>query len=109
MTTEQKKTKMAAKMRETICAYLDRFPTDAKSWRYATDEVRDLAEFAYDCLDDIMGLTDIEFPNFRKFSTPSEWNTKGREFILSAYDRMDYRVKERFYNHFSEWFNPYQK
>ena len=46
----------------------------------------------------------VEPVNFRAIETPAEWNTEGREFILTNFDRMADRTKERFYDYFREWF-----
>lgn len=95
----------AAKMRRSISKFLDRFPTDATCWSQATDEVRDLAGFAYEYLSDLMELPNVEWLDFGMMRTPSEWNAKGREYILDAFDRMNYTTKERYFEKFSSWFN----
>lgn len=75
-----------------VTKFLKRFPTDADSWANATDEVRDLARSAreiyaeFDLNVDPEGDDNrlLKAVDFRKIKTPSEWNTKGREFIMKA-------------------------
>ena len=83
--------------------FLKRFPKNATSWSQATDEVRDMARTARELLEECEGVI-VEPVNFRAVKTPAEWNTKGREFILTNFDRMADRTKERFYVYFSELF-----
>lgn len=83
--------------------FLKRFPKNATSWSQATDEVRDMARTARELLEECEGVI-VEPVDFRAVKTPAEWNTKGREFILTNFDRMADRTKERFYVYFSELF-----
>lgn len=72
-------------MKREIEKFLEQFPTDATSWAQATDEVRDLARFAREHLEEYDGVI-VEPVDFRHAKTPAEWNTKGRAFILSTFD-----------------------
>lgn len=90
-------------MRTNIERFLERFPKNATNWAQATDEVRDMARKARELLEEYEGVI-VEPVNFRTIETPAEWNTEGREFILTNFDRMADRTKERFYDYFREWF-----
>ena len=84
--------------------FLDKFPTNATSWREATDEVRDLAQASREMLDeyDDVQVDSIYFPFIK---TPAEWNTLGREAILRNYDMMSPRTQLLFFERFEDWFN----
>lgn len=90
-------------MKVQIERFLERFPKNATSWAQATDEIRDLAQTTREYLDDYEGVI-VEPVDFRSVSTPAEWNTKGRDYILTNFDRMANATKERFYDYFREWF-----
>ncbi len=93
-------------MRQKIEKFLDRFPTNATEWRDATDEVRDLSRSSREFLEEVDGIA-IEPVNFKEVKNPSEWNTKGRDSILSNFDRMSTRAKDEFYMWFYERFGVY--
>ena len=42
--------------------------------------------------------------DFKHISTPAEWNTKGRDYILANFDKMQERTRKLFYYRFYEWF-----
>lgn len=90
-------------MRTNIERFLENFPKNATNWSQATDEVRDMARKARELLEEYEGVI-VEPVNFRAIETPAEWNTEGREFILTNFDRMADRTKERFYAYFRNWF-----
>ena len=83
---------------------LDKFPTNATSWREATDEVRDLARASREMLDEYDDIT-VEVVDFTAIRTPAEWNTLGREAILRNYDMMRPRTQMLFFERFEDWFN----
>ncbi|CDN30239.1 hypothetical protein BN938_0132 [Mucinivorans hirudinis] len=91
-------------MRTKIERFLERFPTDAKTWHNATDEIRDLARTTREILEDCEKIV-FEPIDFKAIKTPAEWNTKGRAYILANFDRMDDTSKRMFYNRFREWFD----
>lgn len=91
-------------MRTKIEEFLERFPKNATCWSQATDEVRDMARTARELVEEYEGVI-VEPVDFRAVKTPAEWNTKGREFILTNFDRMADRTQERFYAYFREWFD----
>lgn len=90
-------------MRTNIERFLERFPKNATCWSQATDEVRDMARKARELLEEYEGAI-VEPVDFRALKTPTEWNTEGREFILTNFDRMADTTKERFYDYFRDWF-----
>ena len=91
-------------MLNKIERFLDKFPTNATSWREATDEVRDLARASREMLDEYDDIT-VEAVDFTAIRTPAEWNTLGREAILSNYDMMRPRTQMLFFERFEDWFN----
>ncbi len=91
-------------MLHKIEKFLEQFPTDATSWREATDEVRELACASREMLDEYDDIK-VEAVDFTATHTPSEWNTLGREAILRNYDMMRPRTQILFYERFEDWFN----
>jgi hypothetical protein len=90
-------------MKTKIEKFLERFPKDAGSWAYATDEIRDLSRESREHLEELDGII-VEPVDFRALKTPAEWNTVGRENILTNFDRMRPSTRQVFYNRFREWF-----
>ena len=91
-------------MLNKIERFLDKFPTNATSWREATDEVRDLARASREMLDEYDDIT-VEAVDFTAIRTPAEWNTLGREAILRNYNMMRPRTQMLFFERFEDWFN----
>ena len=91
-------------MIQKIEKFLEQFPTDATSWRQATDEVRDLARASREFLDEYDDIK-VEAVDFTAIKTPSEWNTLGRESIMRNYDMMSPRTQLLFFERFEDWFN----
>ena len=91
-------------MIQTIEKFLEKFPTDATSWREATDEVRDLARASREMLDeyDDVQVDSIYFPDIKD---PAEWNTRAREAVMRNYDMMSPRTQLLFFERFEDWFN----
>lgn len=84
--------------------FLSQFPDNAQSWDKATDEVRDMARWAKEHINELdMNLTEHEYEekgypalDFRIIKTPSEWNTKAKQYIRDAYNHMSERTRERY-------------
>ena len=91
-------------MLNKIERFLDKFPTNATSWREATDEVRDLARASREMLDEYDDIK-VEAVDFTAIRTPAEWNTRAREAILRNYDMMRPRTQMLFFERFEDWFN----
>ena len=91
-------------MLNKIERFLDKFPTNATSWREATDEVRDLARASREMLDEYDDIT-VESVDFTAIRTPAEWNTRAREAIMRNYDMMSPRTQLLFFERFEDWFN----
>ena len=91
-------------MLNKIERFLDKFPTNATSWREATDEVRDLARASREMLDeyDDVQVDSIYFPDIKD---PAEWNTRAREAVMRNYDMMTPRTQLLFFERFEDWFN----
>lgn len=93
--------------------FLDQFPNDATSWTEATDEVRDLARLARETHTEIDfdGLhdeweTNPDMPqplDFRELKTPSEWNTKGKEYIMNTLKKMGDQALDLFYRELKDY------
>ena len=84
--------------------FLDEFPNDAKSWRYATDEIRDIARKAKEYINELQNA-DMEACNFKSFKTPSQWNTEGKKYIMKVYNKMNERTKKEFDDYLFRSFN----
>ena len=91
-------------MLHKIEKFLEQFPTNATSWREATDEVRDLARASREMLDeyDDVQVDSIYFPDIKD---PAEWNTRAREAVMRNYDMMTPRTQLLFFERFEDWFN----
>ena len=91
-------------MLNKIERFLDKFPTNATSWREATDEVRDLARASREMLDEYDDIK-VEAVDFTAIRTPAEWNTRAREAVMRNYDMMRPRTQMLFFERFEDWFN----
>ena len=91
-------------MLNKIERFLDKFPTNATSWREATDEVRDLAQASREMLDEYDDIK-VEAVDFTATRTPAEWNTRAREAVMRNYDMMRPRTQMLFFERFEDWFN----
>ena len=91
-------------MLNKIERFLDKFPTNATSWREATDEVRDLARASREMLDEYDDIK-VEAVDFTATKTPAEWNTRAREAVMRNYDMMSPRTQLLFFERFEDWFN----
>ena len=80
---------------EDVEKFLEQFPNDAKSWRQATEEVRDIARTAREYLEEYDEIA-VEAVNFRAIKTPAEWNTKGKQFAIDTIKKMRDNTRERF-------------
>lgn len=60
------------------------YPPNAQCWRLATDEVRDLCQYARTTLD----LDDSHAVDFRVLKTPQAWNTIGIKGIVDFFTQM---------------------
>lgn len=80
---------------EDLNKFLDKFPNDAKSWRDATEEIRDIARTAREYLGELDGI-EVEAVDFRSIKKPSDWNTQGKEFIASCIKQMSDATLKRF-------------
>ena len=88
-------------MLHKIEKFLEQFPTDATSWREATDEVRELARASREMLDEYDDIK-VEAVDFTATRTPAEWNALGRESIMSNYDMMRPHTQLLFHDYFTE-------
>lgn len=91
--------------------FLSLFPDDAQSWADATDEVRDLARSAKELFNE-MHLENsgkkLQPLDFRKFDKPSEWNKKGKQYILNTFSKMSNETKKQFLKQHSELLDQYE-
>lgn len=90
-------------MKTKIEKFLEGFPKEAVCWSQATDEIRDLARTSREYLEELEDII-VEPVDFRAIKTPSEWNTKGRDYILANFNRMNDLTKKAFYERWEEWF-----
>jgi hypothetical protein len=94
-------------MKTKIENYLAKFPKDATSWAYATDEIRDMSRESRAFLEDLDEII-VEPVDFKVCKTPAEWNTKGRESIIANFDRMSSSTQRSFFYRFRELFEAAQ-
>lgn len=80
---------------EDLNKFLDKFPNDAKTWRHATGEIKDIARTAREHLSEFDGI-EVEAIDFRSIKKPSDWNTQGKEFIASCMKQMSDATLKRF-------------
>jgi hypothetical protein len=88
----------------TLKAFFKEFPNNTKKWMEATDEIRDIARTAKELYNEYEGH-DYPALNFRAIKTPSEWNTKGKKYILTLYKKMGAETKENFEKYLYDHFN----
>jgi hypothetical protein len=90
--------------KQNLLEFLNWFPSDAKSWGQATDELRDLARMARITY---LEVDEKEFEplDFKTLKTPSEWNTKGKLYIFDMYLRMSDEAKKEFLDAFEQTFD----
>jgi len=86
-----------------LVKFLSKFPDDAKSWKEATDEVRDIARTAKEYYNELENK-DINPCDFRSMKTPSEWNTKGKSYIFKVYNKMNAQTKVEFNKYLKDTF-----
>lgn len=84
--------------------FLNKFPNDATSWRFATDEIRDIARTAKEYYNELENKN-IQACNFRSFTKPSAWNTKGKKYINMVYNKMNPKTKKQFNDYLKRHFN----
>lgn len=74
------------------------FPPSATSWYQATDEVRDMCREARV----LAGVAESNAVNFRRFSSPQQWNQHGVDGILHFYEMLAEPEQEEFCFRFTE-------
>lgn len=77
-----------------------KFPDNATSWRQATDELADFYNYMRFSTD-----SKLEPVKRRDMKTPSEWNTKYKAAILTAFDKLNDYEKKEIRKHFESWFD----
>jgi hypothetical protein len=86
---------------------LSTFSDNAKSWKEATDEIRDLAREAKEYYNeyDLDVTHDDEKAHkpldFKKLTTPAEWNIQGKKYIKDTVAKMSDATKKKFMEHLS--------
>jgi hypothetical protein len=95
----------ASDMEEKLEVYFKQFPDDATSWRQATDEIKDIARASRMALNDIDNK-EIEPLDFKSLTTPSEWNTKGKEYTRESIKMMSDDAKSEFYKEIEDFIEP---
>ena len=89
---------------EDVQKYLDQFKDNETSWRGATDEIRDMARYSREFLQEFDNI-EIDPIDFRAIKTPSEWNTMGKKYILNNISQMTKSTQARFFKHLNDFFN----
>jgi rubrerythrin len=94
-----------SKLPHKIEKFLSKFPNKTTSWKHATDEIRDIARTAKEYHNEFSDEK-IKPLNFRDFKTPSEWNTKGKQYIKNVFNLMNSQAKKEFIKYFdARWSN----
>ena len=86
---------------KTLEQFLSKFPNNTTSWAEATDEIRDIARTVKEYYNEY-NTPSIEACDFRQLNTPSDWNTVGKEYILSVYSKLKGPAKEQFNNYLKD-------
>lgn len=100
--TKSDGTKVDGHWRE-ISGYMKKFPSDAKSWSQATDEMRDLSRIARETISEQQGTT-VAAIDYQAIKTPAEWNKKSKAFVSKVYKKMTPATKKVFYRYFKQYF-----
>lgn len=88
---------------QELRAELERnFPPDATCWSDATDEVRDLSAYAGQARYQPSRI----MLDFRQLNTPSDWNTKGINNIITQYEAMTEAQRTSFLEQVLACFTP---
>lgn len=95
-----------------LLVYLDEnFPDNPKSWKEATGEIVEMANWIYETLDypnqnnpQIQELKDT-----KKSKSPKEWNLKHKKRIINGFKLLDSYNKQQFFETFGEWINNPKK
>lgn len=80
---------------EDVQKYLDKFRDDETSWRGATDELRDIARYSREFLDDYDEVT-VDALDFKSFKTPAEWNSTSKKYIMDNITKMSKWAQTKF-------------
>lgn len=94
---------MKFKKIEDVERYLEQFRNDETSWRGASDEIRDLARYSREFLQDFDDI-EIDPIDFKTIKTPAEWNTIGKKHIMDNIMKMSKHTQSKFFGHISELF-----
>jgi hypothetical protein len=100
----------SGKLPSKIEKFLKKFPDNTNSWKEATDEIRDMAKTAKEYYNELVldvlkeDEKALKALDFKSIKTPSEWNTKGKEFIRNTYNMMNKQAKEEFVEYFDKHF-----
>ena len=87
---------MSKSHKSSLERFLSEFPSNAKSWAQATDELPDL----YVWLAEELHLPPVGRANCR---TPSQWNTKYKAAIRAAVKKLNADQRRRFLQRFAGW------
>jgi len=89
-----------------LVKFLGKFPDNTESWKYATDEVRDIARAAKEHYNE-HERENIGPCDFRIIKTPYKWNMAGKKYILDVYDRMSVETRKSFDDYLKLYFDIY--
>jgi hypothetical protein len=90
--------------------FLAKFPDDAKNWKDATDELKDLCKGIreyYVELDQDLTYSDkkaLKPLDFKKFKTPKSWNKKSKEYIRNTWSKMGKESRKKWLKEWNHWF-----
>lgn len=84
------------------------FPANATSWKFATDEMRDIARFFRETYNEFHQTEPpIQPLDFKSFTKPSEWNSEAQRFIVDVWKRMNTETRSYTLKHLKQDFPKY--
>ena len=82
--------------------YLSQFKDNETSWKGATDEIMDIARWSREHLEEFDGIKQDAII-FKNLKTPAEWNTTGKNYILSTFKKMSNNTQKEFLKYLNEY------
>lgn len=93
-----------------LFAYIDSsFPDNANSWKDATMEIVDMANWIYEVVLEMKG-ENLAAPlqDKTRSKTPKEWNTKHKRRIKEGFELLSNYQEKQFFETFGHWINQWK-
>lgn len=93
-----------------LFAYIDSvFPDNASSWKNATMEIVDMANWIYEIVLEIKGeVVAKPLQDTSKSKTPKEWNTKHKRRIKEGFHLLSNHNQDLFFQRFGHWIESWK-